>query len=375
MRFAIVGCGYVADLYVSTLRNHPNLELAGIFDCNLARAQRFAEFHHLRRYESLDQLLEDGTVHLVANLTNPRSHFAISQAALQAGKHVYSEKPLAMSLSQAEQLVELADGQGLLLASAPCSVLSETAQTLWKALREGQIGTPRLIYAELDDGPIPFMNYREWASESGAPWPFQDEFEVGCTLEHAGYYLGWLTAFFGPAKRITSFASIVLKDKRVPIEVHSPDLAVACIEFASGPIARLTCSIYAPHDHQMRIVGDAGVLSTGECWDYGSPVHLSPRTPLALWHPRRARMLGRGPRRLPLLRPARFRSAKRAYRMDVCRGIADLAEAVTEGRAPRLSARWSLHVNELVLAMQNGCGRPYESRTSFEPMAPMPWAQ
>ena len=376
MRFAIVGCGYVADYYLGTLRNHPNLELAGVFDCNTASAQRFAEFHRLHRYESLDQLLADGTVRLIANLTNPRSHFEVSYAALQAGKHVYSEKPLSMSLPQAEQLVRFAAQHRLLLASAPCSVLSETAQTLWKALRDGRIGTPRLIYADLDDGPIPFMNYREWASESGAPWPFQDEFEVGCTLEHAGYYLGWLTAFFGPAKRVTSFAHVILKDKGVPVEVHSPDFAVACIEFASGPIARLTCSIYAPHDHRLRIAGDAGVLSTGECWNYGAPVHLSPGTPFALSHPRRARLLGRGPRRLPLLRPARFHcSAKQVFRMDFCRGIAELAEAVTENRSPRLSARWSLHVNELVLAMQSCHGKPYEPRSTFEPMEPMPWAQ
>ncbi len=90
------------------------------------------------------------------------------------------------------------------------------------------------------------------------PWPYKDEFEVGCTLEHAGYYLGWLAAWFGPAVTVTSFASVQVPDK-VPGEtfaVTSPDFSVACIQFASGVVARLTCSILAPHDHSLKVVGD-----------------------------------------------------------------------------------------------------------------------
>ena len=224
------------------------------------------------------------------------------------------------------------------------------------------------------------MNYRAWTSESGAPWPYQDEFEVGCTLEHAGYYLGWLTAFFGPAKRVTSFARVLVEDKGVPLEVRAPDLSVACLEFASGAVARLTCSLYAPHDHRLRIFGDEGVLSTVDCWDFGSPVHLTRRTPLALRgekYPRLARLVGLGPRALPLVRKPRFHHRARGSNpMDFCRGIAELAAAVHERRAPRLSARWSLHVNELVLAMQapETLGCPREVRSTFEPMAPMAWA-
>jgi len=381
MRFAIVGCGYVADFYLRTLRNHPELELTGVFDRDAARAERFAAFHRLRRYRAFAELLADGRVDLVANLTNPGSHFAVSLAALEAGKHVYSEKPLATALPDAERLVEEAERRGLLLASAPCNVLGETAQTLWKALRDRRIGTPRLAYAEIDDGPVPFMGYRSWASDSGAPWPYKDEFEVGCTLEHAGYYLGWLTAFFGPARRMTSFAHVLLEDKGVPLDVRTPDFAAACFEFASGPVARLTCSLYASHDHRLRIFGDAGVLSTVDCWDFGSPVRLARRTPLALQgekYPRLAKLVGLGPRAVPLVRRPRFHHrARGANPMDFCRGIAELAAALQDGRAPRLSARWSLHVNELVLAMQHpdvlGC--PREVRSTFEPMEPMPWAR
>src|SRR5215468_9141374 len=154
MRLAIVGTGYVADFYVKTLPNHPELELVGVFDRDRPRMDRFAKFHtqvekgELHKYDSLAALLADPRVELVLNLTNPSSHYEVSKAALEAGKHVYSEKPLSMAYAEAESLVALAKTKGLEIGGAPCSLLGETAQTLWKALRDNKIGPVRLVYAE-----------------------------------------------------------------------------------------------------------------------------------------------------------------------------------------------------------------------------------
>lgn len=98
-------------------------------------------------------------------------------------------------------------------------------------------------------------------SPSGAPWPYKDEFEVGCTLEHAGYYVTWLAAFFGPAKSVTSFAGCQIPDKGTdgPLEVLAPDFAVGCIEFACSVAARVTCSIVA------RMITPCGSSGTMGC--------------------------------------------------------------------------------------------------------------
>lgn len=376
MRIALVGCGYVADFYGKTLPNHSQLEVTGVFDRNPDRAKAHAAFHGFRRYESLDALLADPAVELVVNLTNPGSHHEVSRAALEAGKHVYSEKPLAMKVEHARGLVELAERKGLLIAGAPCSVLGEAAQTAWKAVRDGALGTVRLAYAEIDDGPVHLMGCTGWRSASGAPWPAKDEFEVGATLEHAGYYVTWLCAMFGPAVHITSAAECLVPDKGVPVDRITPDFTVATLRFASGAVARLTCSIFAPHDHALRLVGDEGVLRVEECWDYGSRVELGKRTRLGLKaekRPRLARLVGLGPRALKLLRKPGFGlRAPGANQMDYARGIAEMADAVRERRPCRLSARFSLHVNEVVLAIQDGLTGPIAS--TFEPMAPMPWA-
>jgi len=374
MRIAIVGCGFVADYYMKTLPGHPELELVGVMDRDQDRASRFSAYHSVPTYPTLDELLQDSNVELVVNLTNPSSHFAVSKACLKAGKHVYSEKPLAMELSQAEELVDLAEKRGLYISSAPCNLLGETAQTIWKALREKAIGRVRLVYAEIDDGLVHKMPYKKWSSESGIPWPYKDEFEVGCTLEHAGYYVTWLAAFFGPAQTVTAFSSCLIPDKEtdVPLAGEAPDFSVACIKFASGVVARLTCGIVAPHDHTLEIIGDEGILYTKDCWYYRSPVYIKRRITI-----RRKMFISPWKRKYPLVGKATRYRYRGSQQMDFFRGVAELAAAVREKRPCRLSARFSLHVNEIVLAIHNALdtGSPYKISSSFAPMAPMPWAK
>jgi len=374
MRIAFIGCGYVADYYQQTLVNHPILQLAGVYDRDPERSRRFTGHYKVKRYGSFEEVLNDASVEVVVNLTTAKSHYDITKAALEAGKQVYTEKPISLRIDQARELVELAEQRGLILSAAPCNLLSETAQTLWKALRDGLIATPRLAYAELDEGMI-FENYQGWLNESGTPWPYDDEFETGCTLEHAAYYLGWLTAFFGPAKRVYSVGKTIVREKGSSGDCSTPDFAVGIIEFASGMVARITCSIYAEKDHRLRIFGDGGVLTVQECWDYGAPVFLDSRVPRT-WrekHRKRAKLLHLGSPKLPQVRPANFEYNHRGHKMDFCRGIAELALAATEKRQPCISARWSLHVNEVALAISNGSDG--EMQTTFDPITPMPWAR
>jgi predicted dehydrogenase len=382
VRIAIVGCGYVADFYMMTLGNHASLVLAGVHDRDPERASHFARFHNTRDYGTLEALLGDPTVDLVVNLTNPRSHYEVSRAALEAGKHVYSEKPLATEWPQAVELVDLAEKRGLRISSAPCTVLGEAAQTVWRAVRERRIGDVRLVYAELDDGMVHLENRAGWKSASGIPWPSKDEFEIGCTLEHAGYYVTWLAAMFGPATSVTAFASAQLPDKGVPdlAPPDAPDFSVGCIQFASGVAARLTCSIIAAHDHSLRLFGDKGTLVVKEAWDFGSPVLLKKWTPFTFRAERRSPALAHlavGPRQIPLVRAPRFRSkGKGANPIDFSRGVAELADAIREDRRCRLAPDFSLHVTEIALTLHapTQMGSPRRMTTTFAPMDPMPWA-
>lgn len=371
---AIIGCGFVADYYLTTLKSYSELKIVGVYDQDETRTENFAKYHSVDKYDSLTKLLEDARVQLVVNLTNPSSHFEINLACLEADKHVYSEKPLAMKLEDAEKLVEVAEQKGLYLSSAPCSLLGETAQTVWKALREEIIGKVYLVYGEMDDGLIHKMPYRDWTSQSGIPWPYKDEFEVGCTLEHAGYYLSWFPAFFGRAESVTGFSSTLIEDKNtdVPLDINAPDFSVACIKFASGVVVRLTCSIIAPHDHSLRIFGNQGILSTPDSWFYNSPVHIR-----RMFNIRRKMIISPIKQKYPMVgNKAKKFNYKGAFQMDFARGIAEVANAMKEERPCRISARYSLHVNELVLAIHHAqeTNSTYKVKSAFEPVEPMTWA-
>ena len=373
MRIAIIGCGYVADLYLQAMQFHPELELIAVYDRDADRQRQFASFYGVPAVNSLDGILSSDA-ELVLNLTNPRAHYEINKACIEAGKHVYCEKPLAMNLSDARELVELGTAKGLLVVSAPCNVLGESAQTLWKALRENVVGEVYAVYAEMNDGLTHRMPYRSWFSKSGAPWPGRDEFEIGCTLEHSSYLLSLLCAVFGPAVSLTAFGSTTIKDKKTDerLRYTAPDLSVTCVRFATGVVARLTCSIVAQYDHQVRVFGENGILGTTEALDYQSPVWIR-----RLFNFRRRMIVSPWKKRIPL-RGTRNRKIHNggASNMDYCRGPAEMVNSLNENRPCRLSPEFSLHVNELALAIDeardNGICRKITS--TFDPIEPMPWA-
>lgn len=384
MRIGMVGCGFTADHYIPSLKPYPYLELIGAADIDQERASRFCAHHSIKYYPTLDELLADPGIEMIANIVSSSMHYKVSKACLEAGKHLFTEKPLATKFAEAKELVELAKAKGLLLTSAPCNLLGETAQTLWRALRKNEIGSVHLALAEIDDGPFHLAGPHEWRSESGAHYDYREEFRAGVTVEHAAYYLSLFTAFFGPAKSITPFAACVWRDRPISAEeyltVTTPDFSVACITFESGVVARLTCSLVSPYNHVLKIMGDTGVLTINECWNYSTPVYLdrfsslryrAERYSITKEYPILKNLVGHHPRVYPPVRKSNLKQRNARYRMDYARGIADLAQAATEKRPLHLPADFCLHVTELALAIQNADPVPYQVTTTFEPLQPL----
>lgn len=402
MKIGVIGCGYVFDHYMTTIGRHPGLVIAGVADRDAARAAAVGRYYGLKVYPSNDALLADPDVTIVANFTSIESHHAVSRAALLAGKHVYSEKPLTMTMDQAQDLVDLAAERGLRLSAAPSNALSATAQTLWKIVADGAIGTPRIVYAEFDDNPVYRLAPETWASRSGAPWPYLHEYEMGCTWEHAGYHLGWLCAIFGPVRRVTAFSKVVLPDKtdRPLHPTDTPDYSVASLDFQSGVVARLTFSIAAPTDHRMRIIGSTGVAMADTYRDYDCPVYLEPFHPITLKarnmravrrhsglqrpfgvggasvplapavHPGQAATRGfDGPAWSPRTWIKRLRRAQFGQQ-DKCAGLVELVAALREGRPHFPSPDFTLHVTEVTFAIQAAGpdGAAQDMQTTFAPL-------
>ncbi|MDP3526352.1 MAG: Gfo/Idh/MocA family oxidoreductase [Hoeflea sp.] len=377
-KIALIGTGFVADYYMTTLANYPELRLAGAWDRDSGRLGEFCRFHDARAYGSLEECLADPAVEIIVNLTSPESHFALNRAALAAGKHVYCEKPLGMTFDEAREVVELAARKGLTVCGAPANGLSDAQELTRSLIAEGRIGTPRLAYAEMEDGPVFRDNWSKWRSRSGAKWPGLHEFEIGCTLEHSGYGLSWLVSLFGPVEKGQAFSALTFPDKGPGTSglALAPDFSVGCLSFRSGVTARLTCGLAAPRDRSLTIIGDDGTLVVRDLWDDRSPVHLSRfdgKPPLvqrlaARFERQRGRVL---PLRLIHGRAVAYKAPAKARslsafpsRIDFARGIAVMARAIDAGEAPFFSGERALHLTELALALNDGAGS-FTPRSGF----------
>jgi len=382
-RIAVVGCGYVAASYLDTLGHHPELSLVAVCDRDAERREAYALHYGVPEFADVRSLLEFSDADLILNLTNPRDHYEVTFACLEAGRHVYSEKPLGMTVAEAKALVDLAEARGLMLATAPCGVLSETAQTFGHAVRNGMAGKVRLVLANFDDGMIaPHQTPWTWKNGMGQHWPAKDEFEIGCTYEHAGYILSWLAACFGPARAVTAFASCQISDKGIPVDRMAPDLTIGCIEYDDDVVARVTCSLVAPFDKSITIVGDEGILRVGNIRHERCPVRFQPyqrsRMQAAIENriDRLVMKMGRpalperwlGWRSVPYVEtpPRWMRSGHKL--VDFLRGPSEMVAAHVERRPCRLSPELGWHIAELIEALQyppTGGGRT-KMQSTFE---------
>lgn len=343
MNIVFIGCGFVADFYINSLANHKELNLIGVWDHDETRLARFSEFYSVKSYESMETVLSDKQVDLIVNLTNPSSHFMISMQCLEAGIHVYTEKPLALSIGKCNELVDYANKQGLSILSAPCNFLSQSFIALKEMIDKKDLGTLRVVYAEMDDGLVHKMPYKKWLSRSGTPWPYKDEFEVGCTLEHAAYYVAPLISLFGKVSQVSAFASCQIPDKLVGEDITAPDFSVACIVFESGLVVRLTCSIIASHNRELHIIGDEGGLKLKDCWENFSPILLQ-----------RSLNIRRKTVNLPWVKKfPRLSAGFTKKGMDFALGLSYIKSKLqNKDQVVQMNA-FSLHVNEIVLAIHN----------------------
>ncbi len=132
----IVGCGVIAAEYAKDLLNYDELQLIGVADIDVEKARNFAQEHNAYAHDNTEALLADDRIDIVLNLTIHHAHTEVIRQCLNAGKHVFSEKPLSMTYADAKELVDLADEKGLRLGCAPFTLMGEAQQTAWKLIRE-----------------------------------------------------------------------------------------------------------------------------------------------------------------------------------------------------------------------------------------------
>jgi predicted dehydrogenase len=349
----IVGCGNIAGPYARSLADQAEVHLEAATDVDASRAEAFALEHGCRALGSLEALLADPAIELVINLTVHHAHYAVTKRALEAGKHVYSEKPMALEAAEAHELVDLAAGRKLRLACAPSTFLGDAQQTAGALIQGGRLGTVRAIYADVNWGRI-----ESWHP---APIPFYD---VGVLVDVGVYPLTIATAFLGPVVAVTAHGWELLPERVTTAGEHyrigSPDLIVAAVELAGGAVLRLTGSFYVGRPSRqiglMEFHGDDASLALGSFQDFDATVEVGPADgayePVPYVHePYRGIAWGRG--------------------------VADLARAIATGGPQRVTGEHASHVVDILSAARQSMReeRRITIESTFEPPALMDWAK
>jgi predicted dehydrogenase len=284
VRVGIVGCGDVVHRHylpaLASMADHVTLAAvadprAGAGEAVAAAAAAWSPGTAV--FRDVEAMLRDAALDAVFNVTPAPMHGAVNRAILDAGVAVYSEKPVAASVAEADGLIELAAARGLLFLCAPGSAVTNRMRWLWELARSGRLGAPTLAVAHhADPGPA------AWDEYTGDPTPFYRE-GVGPVFDHGVYRLHEMTTVLGPVRRVQAMGSLALPTRRVrggplkgkTIEVTTLDHVLIHLEFASGALGQLLAS-FATADTLapwLELHLEHGVVSFGgKSWEPDAPV-------------------------------------------------------------------------------------------------------
>lgn len=352
----VVGCGAISNAYFTGAKNFPILHMAACADIDLDRARAKAAEHHVPKACNVDDLMADPSMDIVLNLTIPKAHVPVALAALRAGKHTYSEKPLGISREEAMPVLALAKEKKLRVGCAPDTFLGAGQQTARKLLDDGVIGRPVAFTA--------FM-----LSPGHESWHPSPEFYYqpggGPMFDMGPYYLTALLNLLGPVKRVTGISSIAIPERTITsqpkkgkkIQVETPDQVLGLMEFQNGTAGTLLTSFatkFRTYDDKQPITlyGTEGTLRIPDPNQFDGPVHIK------------------------TVRDAEWREVASTALTGYTRatGLADMAYAIRSGRPARCDLTQAFTVLDLMQGFQDSSdsGRAYEPKLSYTRPAAMP---
>ena len=343
LNIGILGCGVISSHYLkgSTKIFDKNIRVVACADMLLERAQARAEEYGVPKALTTEQLLADPEVDLIVNLTVPQVHFELSKKILEAGKHLYTEKPFALNREEAAILVETAKKHGVRIGCAPDTFMNGPLQTGKKIIEDGIIGD---IVGVNCCCPMRGNEFHR---------PDADFFYkkgAGPIWDMAPYYLNMLISLFGSIKTVTSVGRITWPQrvyeyesrKGDTIDVEVPTHTVGLFEMENGAIVSFTDSfdMYKSSIPKIEIYGQYGTLILADPNMYKGDVKLS---------------IKKGPfEDVPHLEGYEgfMRSA----------GIADMAVSIEKGVPHLASAEMALHVTDVMCTWEEAM----ESRRTME---------
>jgi len=352
---AFVGCGDISGIYLKNITSvFKDLKIIGVCDLIYERAEKAAKEYGIKTiYKDMHELFADPQVDIVLNLTRPYEHYEVSIAALNAGKHLYTEKPLGASYDEAKKIMILAKGKNLYVGGAPDTFLGAGLQTCRKLIDEGTIGE---IF-----GASAYMVCR--GHESWHPDPeFYYKYGGGPMLDMGPYYLTALVSLLGAVKTVTGMTKISLAERTITsqpkngtvIKVEVPTYVTGIMNFQNGAIGTIftTFDVHTAQVPRIEIYGSEGTLCVPDPNFFDGPVCLFTSGSDGFDE-----------------KPLQFEYSENSRGL----GLADMAKAIEENRSARASGELLIHINEIMAGFHtsNDEKRFVEMQTTVERPEPM----
>ncbi|HDP35833.1 MAG TPA: Gfo/Idh/MocA family oxidoreductase [Candidatus Hydrogenedentes bacterium] len=350
----VVGCGNISDVYFQAGHRFDAVNIVACADLNRKLAEAKAGKYGVPRVLSTEELLADPDISIVLNITPPKAHADIALGALAAGKHVYNEKPLALTRDEGRRLLTAARKKGLRVGCAPDTVLGAGIQTARKVIDDGWIGKPVSATA--------FMMCP--GHENWHPSPdFYYEAGGGPMLDMGPYYLTALVTLMGPATHVSAVTRTTFKKRPVTsgpnkgrvLTVHTPTHLTGLVEFANNAVCTMITSfdVWRCSLPCIEIHGTEGSLSVPDPNCFGGEVKIF-RPGYDDW-----KMI-----------PASHCYADNSRGL----GLADMAAAIQKKREHRANGEVAYHVLDMMRAFLDGgeSGRRVAVKSACKRPAPMP---
>ena len=326
----IIGCGNISEAYLTAAKTFPIMKITACADINVNAAKIKAEAHNIEAM-SVEKLLQTDNIDIVLNLTTPQVHTEINLKALNAGKHVHCEKPMATTRDDGRKVLELAKEKGLLVGCAPDTFLGGGIQTCRKIIDDGEIGKPVA-------GTAFMMSH---GTESWHPNPgFYYLKGGGPLLDMGPYYISALVNLLGPVKRVCALSATPFKEriatskeqygKSLPVE--TPTHIAGTLEFQNDAVITMVMSfdVWNHSNHNIEIHGTEGSLQVPDPNGFGGETKIF-KPEIDGWKP------------VPLSHG--YSDNMRSI------GVADMAYAIRYNRKNRCSGDLAYHVLDVMLSL------------------------
>lgn len=373
----VIGCGTIADVYLTNITQHyKNVQLLAVADMFAEKAEGVAEKFHVPKACTVEELLADPQIQIVLNLTIPAAHYSVNKQILASGKHVYCEKPLAMTLSEAHELVTMAEQRQLMCVAAPDTFLGAGIQECRSLLDSGKIGKPIGFTANMT-----CAGHELWHPNPG----FYYKAGGGPMFDMGPYYLTALVYLLGPIKEVFCFAASGRPLRNIMgkmTQTEIPTTYTGTIKFECGAIGTITMSFdtWKTSLPCLEVYGTEGSITVPDPNQFCGQIRFFNGNELSelvaeVAEPHPAKLFTMLEKQDTCEKDIVNEFPHSEEYMTNMRGlgVSDMAQALLDHRETRMSAEMSLHVVEALNAFNRSAdtGMPYVMTTTFSKTMPM----